>query len=388
MVKKIGVIGIGKLGLSFALLCENKGYEVWGSDVNKEYIKSLIDKTFISNEPYINDYLLNSENFHPTTDNIDVINNCDLIFTFVPTNSLYNGEYDHKYVEEVVDAFEAMNYTGCDIFGKTLVIGCTTSPGYVDTVQERMQEYGVNVCYNPEFIAQGDIVNGLINSDFVLIGTSEPNDIKDLKEVYYTIMNSEPNFKIMSNTAAEITKIGVNCYLTTKISFANMIGEICYNTGIGDEIDTVLSTIGSDKRIGNRYLNYGFGFGGPCLPRDNRALGAHASKVGLSINLPLSIDNFNYEHHKYLSNKFVMEYPDRETTFVFDSVSYKKGVDILEDSQQLNLLLTLLSEGYNCIVLEADTVINKIERPLKNKWGDKITFLPFNSEVSGVLIKP
>lgn len=385
-MKKLGIIGIGKLGLSFALLAENKGYEVWGSDVNKEYINSLKNKTFKTNEPHINEFLKNSKNFHPTTENIDVIGNCDLIFTFVPTNSLLNGEYDHKYVEEVVDAFEAMHYTGCDIIGKTLVIGCTTSPGYVDTVQERLEEYGVNVCYNPEFIAQGEIINGLVNSDFVLIGTSTPNEIRDLTEVYYTIMNDEPVFKIMSNTAAEITKIAVNCYLTTKISFANMIGEICHNTGIGDEVDTVLSAIGTDKRIGNRYLKYGFGFGGPCLPRDNRALGAHAEKVGLEVNLPLSIDKFNFEHHKYLVNKLVTEYPDRNTTFVFDSVSYKKGVDILEDSQQLTLLLTLLSEGYNCVVLEMDSIIEKIKTPLKNVWGDRITMLPLNSEVEGVKI--
>ena len=385
-MKKLGVIGIGKLGLSFALLAENKGYEVWGSDVKKEYINSLKNKTFTSNEPKINEFLQESKNFHPTTENIDVIGNCDLIFTFVPTNSLLSGEYDHRFIEEVVDAFEAMHYTGCDIFGKTLVIGCTTSPGYVDTVQERLEEYGVYVCYNPEFIAQGDIINGLVNSDFVLIGTTDTENIRDLKEVYYTIMNGEPNFKIMSNTAAEITKIGVNCYLTTKISFANMIGEICHNTGISDEVNTVLSAIGSDKRIGNRYLNYGFGFGGPCLPRDNRALGAHAEKVGLELNLPLQIDRFNFEHHKYLTNKFVTEYPDRNTIFVFDSVSYKKGVDILEDSQQLSLLLTLLSEGYNCVVLEMDSVIEKIKSPLKNVWKDKITLLPLGTEVDGVKI--
>ena len=384
--KKIGIIGIGKLGLSFALLAENKGYEVWGSDVRKDYIEQLKNKTFKSSEPLIEEYLQGSTKFYPTTDNIDVILNCDLIYTFVQTSSLPSGEYDHKYIEEVIDAFEALHYTGTELYGKQLVIGCTTNPGYVDDLSDRLEEIGVDVIYNPEFIVQGNIIHGLRNSDIVLIGANNPNDLKDITELYYTIMDNSPNIKVMSPTAAEITKIGLNCYLTTKISFANMIGEICNNSGIGDETEIVLSAIGSDKRIGNRYLSYGFGFGGPCLPRDNRALGAHAEKVGLEINLPYEIDKFNFQHNRYLVNKFVTEYPDKDTTFIFDYVTYKKGVDILEDSQQLVLLLSLLSEGYNCVVIDIEPVKNKLEKPLTNTWGDKIKFLPIGSEVSGVKI--
>ena len=84
--------------------------------------------------------------------------------------------------------------------------------------------------------------------------------------------------------------------------------------------------------------------------------------------------------------KFVTEYPDKDTTFIFDYVTYKKGVDILEDSQQLVLLLSLLSEGYNCVVIDIEPVKNKLEKPLTNTWGDKIKFLPIGSEVSGVKI--
>ena len=165
-----------------------------------------------------------------------------------------------------------------------------------------------------------------------------------------------------------------------------MIGEICHNSGIGDEIPTVLSAIGDDSRVGKKYLNYGFGFGGPCLPRDNRALGVHAEKVGLELNLPLAIDQFNIEHHKYLVNKFVMENPDRNTTFVFNSVTYKKGTDQLTESQQLNLLLSLLAEGYNCTVIDIDEVIEKLEGPLTSSYGDKIKFQPIGTITEGVKI--
>ena len=372
----IGVIGVGKLGLSFALLCEHNGFNVWASDVNEKYVSQLNDKSYKTTEPYIEEYLSSSKNFNPTVFNTEVIENSEVIFTFVPTPSLPTGEYDHSYIEDVLDSFDAMYQTGFDLAGKIFVIGCTTNPGYVDTVSERLSEYGVDVFYNPEFIAQGNIINGLKYSDIVLIGTSSLDEIDRLKNVYDSIMEHEPNYKIMSNTAAEITKISVNCFLTTKISFANMIGEICHNTGIGDEVSTVLSAIGDDKRIGNKYLNYGFGFGGPCLPRDNRALGVHAEKVGLEINLPLSVDKFNVEHHKYLVNKYVSENPDRETTFVFNGVTYKEGTDLLTESQQLNLCVSLLSEGYKCVIIETEEVVSQLNDPLKKLWKERVIFNP------------
>lgn len=382
----VGVIGVGKLGLSFALLAENKGINVWGSDVSEEYVKELNNKTLKSSEPYIEYFLKQSNNFRVSNSNVDVIENCDIIFTFVPTPSLPTGEYNHQYIDEVVDVFDAMYQTGFDLAGKILVIGCTTNPGYTDSVADRLTEYGMDVCYNPEFIAQGDIINGLKHADMVLIGTSSVDEVDRVKDVYKVIMHDEPKFNVMSNTAAEITKIAVNCYLTTKISFANMIGEICNNTGVGDEITTVLNSIGDDSRIGKKYLNYGFGFGGPCLPRDNRALGVHAEKVGLTVNLPLEVDKFNIEHHKYLVNKFVMENPDKDTNFIFNSVTYKKGVNILEESQQLKLLLSLLAEGYTCTVIDNDGVRETLEEPLKNSYGERIIFLSEASKADGVKV--
>lgn len=385
MNKKIGVIGAGKLGLSFALLCEHNGITVWASDINKDYIESLKDKTFKSVEPYIQEYLHESNDLHSTTDNFDVIRNTDIIFTFVPTPSVFPGGYDHKYVDEVVESIVQSTKEGVDVSGKTLVIGCTTNPGYSQTVEEKLKPYGVNVCYNPEFIAQGNIISGLRFSDFILLGASNKETFRNVREIYYSI-TTEPTFKEMSLTAAEITKISVNCFLTTKISFANMIGEVCHNSNIGNEVSTVLDAIGEDSRIGKKFLNYGFGFGGPCLPRDNRALSVYAESVGLELTLPKAVDDFNIEHHKYLVNKFVMENPDRNTTFVFNSVTYKKGTDQLTESQQLNLLLSLLAEGYNCIVIDIDEVIEKLEGPLTKTYGEKIKFQPIGTIAEGVKV--
>ena len=97
----------------------------------------------------------------------------------------------------------------------------------------------------------------------------------------------------MSRTASELVKIATNCYLTTKISYANMMGQVLALGGMEDEIDTVLDAIGDDSRVGKKYLKFGYGFGGPCLPRDNRAFAAYAKKLGVDYNLETTTDSFN-----------------------------------------------------------------------------------------------
>lgn len=378
---KIGVIGVGKLGLSFSLLSERKGIEVIGSDFNKSYVDSLSNKTLKTDEPLIEEYLLSSQNIQFTTDNSEIIRKTDLIFTFVATPSLPDGDYDHTFVDMVVEDFINLS-NQIDLSNKKFVIGCTVNPGYTDTVQEKLEQYGVKVFYNPEFIRQGNIIEDLMNCDFILLGNRPEDKTTDIKEVYRKF-TKDVIFKEMTPTAAEITKIGLNCYLTTKISFANMIGQICYNTGIESEISTVLDTIGSDSRVGNKFLKFGYGFGGPCLPRDNRALGKHAEKVGLKFNIPNVIDEFNNSHLQFLISKIVTENPNKNFPLVFDSITYKKGINITTDSQQLLILESLLDQGYTCFIYETDLVRNSLEEGLVSKYGNKVRFMDKGSLVLG-----
>jgi UDP-glucose 6-dehydrogenase len=191
----------------------------------------------------------------------------------------------------------------------------------------------------------------------------------------------------MSNTAAEITKISINCFLTTKISFANMIGEICLKSNIGVEISAVLNAIGDDSRIGNKYLKFGYGFGGPCLPRDNRALGKHMDNIELKVNLPYEVDGFNNKHNEFLYETLIKQNPDKNIPFIFDSVSYKKGLDIITESQQLKLAKTLLKNGYSVIIIDLPQVIKLIEPTVNSKYGDRLilstrnTFEGFNVNI-------
>ena len=213
-----------------------------------------------------------------------------------------------------------------------------------------MSETGISVFYNPEFIAQGSIIKDLQNADMVLLGGDgkhKGNLVNIYKKIQYGY--KEPSIHLMSTKAAEITKIAVNCFLTTKISYANMIGQVLAQSNLYDEIETVLSSIGSDSRIGHKYMNFGFGFGGPCFPRDNRAFASYAQKVGVEHNIGTTTDNFNKAHLLFLKDYFVNDNSDN-LPFWFDYIAYKPGTDILTESQQYQLCLELLDLGYKVYV--------------------------------------
>ena len=382
---KIGIIGAGRLGLTFALLCEKAGYSVIVSDRRDKYISDLNKKICDTNEPLIQKILTESQNFSATTNNIDVIQNSDVIFTFVATPSKKDGSYDVSAIYDVLNDFFETSKLNVSLEDKKFIIGCTTNPGDVDEIQEKLLPLGIQVAYNPEFIAQGEIVKGIEESDIVLIGTEHSEIAKDLITIYNNIQTIPVNSHVMSCKASEITKIGINCFLTTKISYANMIGEIMIKAGIQNEIATVLGAIGGDSRIGKKYLNYGFGFGGPCLPRDNRSLGHFANKLGLELNIPLTIDNFNKEHSNFLKEYYIQKNPDKQNPFVMNYITYKKGTDILEESQQFQLCLDLLNEGYIVNVIEIESVSNKLSE-LSETYDNRLRFFKPGSNPEGYII--
>jgi len=344
---KIGVLGAGRLGICFALLLEKAGYEVIASDVREDYVKSLQEKTIITNEPNVQELLTSSKNITFKSGNFDVIKECDILYTLVATPSIPDGSYDVSAVWNVINDIQE---SGIDVEGKAFVVGCTTNPGDCELFQKQLEPYGVNVFYNPEFIAQGSIIKDLQNADMVLIGGNGKH-LDNLKEIYKKIQNIEPKIYSMSTTAAELVKLAVNCFLTTKISYANMVGEVMSLAGLENEIDNVLHAIGSDTRVGSKYLKYGYGFGGPCLPRDNRSFAAYAKKLGLKYNLGAVTDDFNNEHSKFLKEYFIKKNTEN-LPFCFHYVSYKEGTDILTESQQYRLCLDLLNEGYKVYVIE------------------------------------
>ena len=350
---KIGVIGAGRLGICLALLMAEAGYEVLASDVREDYVHSLRNKAIKTTEPAVQELLERSDNIDFTTDNNRVIKECEIIFTLVATPSLSDGSYDVSAVDDVVSDFQKYGWNNMDsLIGKSLVVGCTTNPGDCDVFQDKLSEVGMDVYYNPEFIAQGSIVCDLRFADMVLIG-GNGHHASELEKIYEGIQNGyrSPTIHFMSAKAAELTKIAVNCFLTTKISYANMIGQVLSLSGMSDEIGTVLNAIGSDARIGKKYLGFGFGFGGPCFPRDNRAFAAYAKGVGVQSAIGETTDNFNDEHSDFLRDYFISRNRS-ELPFCFKYLTYKPGIDILTESRPYDLALALLEEGYKVYCLD------------------------------------
>ena len=354
---KIGLIGAGRLGICLALLINESGYDVLASDVRPDYVTDLKNRKCNTTEPGVQEFLDRSRNIEFTTDNNRVISECDLIFTLVQTPSHEDGSYNVNAVWKVVDDFKKQSDV---LTGKSLVIGCTTNPGDCDLFQEQLAPFGVDVYYNPEFIAQGSIICDLRHADMVLIG-GNGHHAGVLEEIYERIQDGfkEPSIHYMSTRAAELTKIAVNCFLTTKISYANQVGQVMIKDGMDDEVDKVLKAIGSDDRIGTKYLGFGFGCGGPCFPRDNRAFAAYAQAVGVNHAIGETTDNFNNEHSNFLRDYYVNKNLE-ELPFCFKYLTYKAGIDILTESRPYDLALALLEEGYKVYCLD-DTVRDQVD---------------------------
>lgn len=372
---KIGLIGAGRLGICFSLLIEQAGYDILVSDIRSDYVDSLNSRVIKTNEPEVQELLSKAKTFEATIDNQRVIQECDIVYTLVATPSLPSGDYDVSAVWKVVD-----DVLSSGVKNKSFIVGCTTNPGDCALFQEKLNEVGWNVYYNPEFIAQGSIIKDLRHADMVLIGGKRNEVYDELCEIYNKIQVTQPKISLMSTTAAELVKLAVNCYLTTKISYANMVGEVMALSGLGDEIKTVLGAIGDDSRVGKKYLNYGYGFGGPCLPRDNRAFAAYARKQGLNYNLGETTDNFNRQHATFILEQ-VIKSNTKGLPFYFDYISYKKGTDMLVESQQYKLCLDLLDAGYVVYVDDIESIINQVETDLTNKYGDRVRFGNAKEEV-------
>ena len=154
---KIGIIGAGRLGICFALLCEQAGHDVLVSDVRADYVKNLQQKIISTNEPEVEGLLKSSTNLRATTSNEEVIKECDIIYTLVATPSTEEGDYDVSAVWKVVDDFKSV----LPLEGKSFIVGCTTNPGDCNKIQKELDSLGVKVFYNPEFIAQGSIIKDL-----------------------------------------------------------------------------------------------------------------------------------------------------------------------------------------------------------------------------------
>lgn len=365
----IGVIGVGRLGICFALLLDQAGHSVRASDIRTNYIAQLSRREITTQEPGVAD-MLRDCNIEFTSDTRRVVQHSHVIYVMVATPSRADGGYDISAVERVVADIAESDF---DISDRVLVIGCTTNPGDCERIQQQLAHRGVQVLYNPEFIAQGSIIRDLQEADMVLIGGSDAGVIEQYQQLYHDIQTREPRVHSMSLTAAEIVKIGINCFLTTKISYANMMGEVLTRAGLDADVTRALGAIGADGRVGARYMRYGFGYGGPCLPRDNRAFARYAQQIGLDFPLGHVVDKFNQDHTEFLEQQMIQRNPQC-LPFYISSITYKPGTDILEESQPLRLCQNLARRGYQVYVEITDVLTTETILDIEQTSDRRIIF--------------
>jgi len=358
MSKNISVIGVGRLGICVALCLEKCGYNVLGVDVRENYVKQINNKTLNSPEPGVNKLLKESKNFKCTADFKEILNFSDVILIYVATPSSGGKKhYDHSTLSNILVTINSHK-----VENKEIVIGCTVMPGYTrDIANYLIQDCkNTNISYNPEFIAQGDIINGMENPDFILIGEGSEKSGDILEGIYKNLLKGNTVIRRMSPSSAEITKLAVNCFITTKIAFANMIGDVADLTEGANKYD-IMKAVGTDSRIGCKYIRPGYGFGGPCFPRDNRALGSYIESIGIDPLIPIATDTSNKKHATFQTIQLINE---KSKEYMFDGVGYKENcqVPIIEESQSLVIAENLALKGYTVALRDSKLLLDEVKK--------------------------
>jgi len=351
--KKITIIGCGRLGLCLALCFDRAKYDVLAVDVFPDYVRALNERSFSSKEPRVNEFLQAATTFRATTDIKAGIDHSDILYVLVDTPSTGGDRhYDTSKLGNVLAAINAHK-----VQNKHVIIGCTIMPGYIRNIASHLLRDCVetSISYNPEFIQQGDIIKGFLNPDMVLIGEGCTQIGDHMVQLYQDVCENSPVLGRMTAESAEICKIAINCFITTKISYCNMVGDIADRTP-GAEKHEILRAVGADSRIGGKCLIPGYGFGGPCFPRDNRALGGYAQSIGVEPLIPIATDMYNQMHTKLMIENKLKE---NKSEYLFRDVAYKPGcpVPIIEESQKLAVAAGVAKLGKKVIIEDRDFII-------------------------------
>ena len=357
MDKNITVIGVGRLGLGLALLFEKGGYNVCGVDIFPDYVDCLNNKQYKSNEPDYEKLLLESKNFKATKNLYEGIDFSDLIFIVVQTpNSGGTRFYDHNILSDVL-----ININKHKVKDKHIIIGCTIMPKYIDEVGKLLICDCINTSlnYNPEFVAQGEIVKGFLYPDIILIGTQNIELGNRLKNIYSSFILSTPKYCIVSPLESEIIKIGINGYITTKLSYANMMSDLCDTLGANK--NNVLQSIGGDSRIGNKYFRPGYSFGGPCFPRDTHALKQVMDNNNINSDLLFGTSKYNEEHIKFQAHQLLNK---NLNVYIFEDICYKENskIPIIEESAKLKMAKILADNGKRIIIKDEIQLIREVKK--------------------------
>lgn len=348
------MIGLGKLGAPLAACLAAKGRRVIAVDVDAQKVEAINAGRAPVFEPGLEEMIGRAEGrLRATLEISEAVAKSEITFIVVATPSEPNGGFSLRYVlptcEAIGRALRAKNDSHLVVVTSTVMPGSTGRPirEALEQASGRRVGNSLGLCYNPEFIALGSVIRDFLNPDFVLIGESDRESGDALESLYRATCENTPSFARMNILNAEITKLSVNAYITTKISFANMLARVCEQLP-GASVDVVTAALGLDSRIGAKYLKGAVSYGGPCFPRDNLALAVFARSAGASAEISEATHRFNCLQIDLLAELIKKHLPPGGRAGIL-GLTYKPNTDVVEQSAGILLAQKLAAEGISVV---------------------------------------
>lgn len=368
-MKKIAVVGTGYVGLVSGTCFAETGNQVVCVDIDEKKVdqmKNGIVPIYEPNLDVIFEKNIKAERISFTTDLKAAVDFAEIIFLALPTPPGEDGSADLSYVLNVADQLGEMMTEF-----KVIVDKSTVPVGTAEKVEAKIREKATvdfAVVSNPEFLREGFAVDDFLNPDRVVIGTEHEKAIKIMTELYDPFVQSNRPIIIMDEKSAELTKYAANSFLATKITFMNEIANFCEL--VGADVDNVRQGVGSDSRIGHKFLYPGIGFGGSCFPKDVQALVRSGNQAGYSFEIINSVLEVNATQKTKIVEKLISYFGDlKGKRFAIWGLAFKPDTDDIREASALYMIDELVKAGAEIIAFDPEAAEN-----VKSEIGDKIEY--------------
>jgi len=374
---KIAVIGTGYVGLVTGTCLAETGNHVICVDINAAKVEKMQNGLLPIYEPGLELLFhrnINEERIEFTTDLSFAVKDAEIIFMALPTPPGADGAADLSYI---LGAAKDISLLISDY--KVIVNKSTVPVGTADQVKaifEQQTNIEVDVVSNPEFLREGVAVEDFMKPDRVVLGTRSEKAKKIMAALYAPYVRQGNPILFMDERSAELTKYAANSFLATKITFMNEVANLCEL--VGADVDAVRKGIGTDERIGKRFLFPGIGYGGSCFPKDVQALVKAAADYSYDFDILKSVITVNEKQKIILADK-VLKYYDgniRGKHFALWGLAFKPETDDIREAPSLYLITALLEQGASVSVFDPEGLEN-----VKLIFGDKITYAGNQYEV-------